>query len=131
VQKALVDLNAAYRAHPALWERDFDPAGFEWIDSNDADHNVLAYLRRDHAGQALAVVVNFAGVPHEGYRLALPSGGAWREILNTDSELYGGSGVGNLGLVYAEPVPWNGRPFSVRLRVPPLGALYLVPAEAD
>ena len=129
VQRALIDLNTIYRAHPALWSRDFDSSGFEWIDSNDANHNVLAYLRRGDDDDLVAVVVNFAGVPHEGYRLALPSGGAWREILNTDSEGYGGSGVGNLGLVYAEPVPWNGRPFSVRLRVPPLGALYLVPAE--
>ncbi|WVT81146.1 1,4-alpha-glucan branching protein GlgB [Pengzhenrongella phosphoraccumulans] len=127
VQRALIDLNAAYRSHPALWSRDFDPAGFEWIDSNDANHNVLAYLRRDSHGGVVAVVVNFAGTPHEDYRLALPEGGPWREILNTDSEIYGGSGVGNLGLVYSEPVPWNGRAHSARLRVPPLGVLYLVP----
>jgi 1,4-alpha-glucan branching enzyme len=129
VQRALIDLNKIYKATPALWARDFEPAGFEWIDSNDADHNVLSYLRRDNHGGVVAVVVNFAGIPHEEYRLALPQGGAWKEILNTDAEIYGGSGVGNLGLVHAEPVPWGGRQHSVRLRVPPLGAIYLVPAD--
>ena len=111
----------------ALWANDFEPAGFEWIDSNDADNNVLAYLRRDNHGGVVAVVVNFAGIPHEGYRLALPEGGAWREILNTDAEIYGGSGVGNAGSVYSEPVAWNGRSHSASVRVPPLGVLYLVP----
>jgi 1,4-alpha-glucan branching enzyme len=120
------DLNAFYRATPALWELDNDPKGFEWIDSDDADHNVLAYLRKDSHGQQVVVVVNFAGVPHEGYQLALPAGGKWTEALNTDSELYGGSGVGNLGTVLAKPIPRHGRAFSARLRVPPLGAIYLV-----
>lgn len=120
------DLNATYSRYPALWDLDHDPAGFEWIDSQDADHNVLAYLRKDRNGQQVAVVVNFAGVPHEGYRLGLPSGGTWLEVLNTDAEIYGGSGVGNLGQVEAEPVPHYSRPFSVQLRVPPLGVLYLL-----
>lgn len=85
-------------------------------------------MRRGRDGGEVAVVVNFAGTPHEGYRVALPSGGAWREVLNTDAEVYGGSGVGNLGEVAAEPVPWKGRAYSAVLRVPPLGALYLVPS---
>ncbi len=72
--------------------------------------------------------MNFAGTPHEGYRVPLPSEGAWREVLNTDAEVYGGSGVGNLGEVEAEAVPWKGRAHSATLRVPPLGALYLAPA---
>lgn len=128
VQRVVRDLNALYRATPALWELDHDPAGFEWLDADDADHNVLAYVRRGRDGSEVAVVVNFAGTPHEGYRVALPSGGAWREVLNTDAEVYGGSGVGNLGEVGAEPVPWKGRAYSAVLRVPPLGALYLVPS---
>ncbi len=78
VQRAVRDLNALYRATPALWELDHDPAGFEWLDADDADHNVLAYVRRGRDGSEVAVVVNFAGTPHEGYRVALPSGGAWR-----------------------------------------------------
>ncbi|GAA3806037.1 1,4-alpha-glucan branching protein GlgB [Cellulomonas soli] len=128
VQQMVADLNALYRATPALWELDHSPAGFEWLTSDDADHNVLAYLRRGHDGAMAAVVINFAGVPHEGYRLALPQAGPWREALNTDSEAYGGSGVGNLGLVHAEEQPHHGRPASVTLRVPPLGALVLIPA---
>ena len=128
VQRQVRDLNELYRRTPALWALDHDPAGFEWLDAEDADHNVVAYLRRDAGGNQVAVVVNFAGTPHEGYRLALPQGGAWREILNTDAEVYGGSGVGNLGEVLAEARPWKGRAHSVTLRVPPLGVLYLAPA---
>jgi 1,4-alpha-glucan branching enzyme len=127
VQAALRDLNTLYRDTPALWELDHETAGFEWIDSNDADHNVLAYLRRDSSGGVVAVVVNFAGIPHLDYQLALPFGGRWREAFNSDSEAYGGSGVGNLGTVHAEPAPRHGRPFSATIAVPPLGALYLIP----
>ncbi|MGO1316588.1 MAG: alpha amylase C-terminal domain-containing protein, partial [Cellulomonadaceae bacterium] len=126
VQALVRDLNAFYRDHPALWALDHDPAGFQWLDSDDADHNVLAYLRLDGRGQQIAVVVNFADTTHEGWRLPLPAGGFWREGLNTDAEAYGGSGVGNLGGVAAEDVPWKGREHSVPLRVPPLSALYLV-----
>ncbi|MGN8247433.1 1,4-alpha-glucan branching protein GlgB [Cellulomonas soli] len=128
VQRLVRDLNELYRATPALWQLDHDPAGFEWITSDDADHNLLAYLRKGHDGSMAAVVVNFAGVPHEGYRLALPHAGRWREAMNTDAEAYGGSGVGNLGEVVADGPPHHGRPASVTLRVPPLGALILTPA---
>jgi 1,4-alpha-glucan branching enzyme len=128
------DLNALYRATPALWERDFDGSGFEWLDADDADRNLLAYVRRSASGDPVVVVVNFAGVPHEGYRLPLPGAAAdglvWREALNTDAEIYGGSGVGNLGRVAAEPVPHYGRALSTSIRVPPLGALILVPEPA-
>jgi 1,4-alpha-glucan branching enzyme len=123
-------LNGLYRECPALWDQDSDPATFEWIDADDADHNVLAYLRKSADGQRLAVVVNFAGVPHEGYRLALPKGGRWREILNTDATEYAGSGVGNLGAIEAEDLPWHGRPYSASIRVPPLGALWFAPDAA-
>ena len=129
VRRLVADLNAFYRAEPALWDLDADPAGFEWIDSQDADHNVLAYVRRDRSGRMVAVVVNFAGVPHEGYLLGLPAAGGWREALNTDAEVYGGSGVGNLGRVDAELTPRFAQPASVRLQVPPLGALFLVPED--
>ena len=128
VQACVRDLNAFYRTHPAMWALDHSPQGFEWIDANDADRNVLAYLRRDDRGGVVAVVVNFAGVPHEDYRLALPQGGTWLEALNTDAHEYGGSGVGNLGQVQARPEPHHARAFSATLRVPPLGVLYLVPA---
>ncbi len=126
VHRLVRDLNTLYRAQPALWSQDHTPAGFEWLDSDDADHNVIAYLRRGTDGSKVAIVVNFADATHEGWRLPLPEGGVWREALNTDAELYGGSGVGTLGAVRAEPVGHHGRPFSATLRVPPLAALVLV-----
>ncbi|WP_129339305.1 1,4-alpha-glucan branching protein GlgB [Cellulomonas endophytica] len=131
VQKATAALNAVYTAHPALWQLDHSPEGFEWITSDDADHNVLAYLRKGRDGvPPVAVVVNFAGVPHEGYRLALPSGGRWQEVYNSDAEEFGGSGVLNVGGVEAEAVPHHSRPFSAVLRVPPLGAVLLSPSSS-
>jgi 1,4-alpha-glucan branching enzyme len=131
VQALVRDLNHAYRDEPALWELDSDPAGFQWIDSQDADHNVISYLRRSASGRTVAVVVNFAGTVHEGYRIGLPSGGVWREALNTDAELYGGSGVGNLGRVHATDQPSHGRPHSAVLRLPALSALYFVPEPPE
>ncbi|CAN5333870.1 1,4-alpha-glucan branching protein GlgB [soil metagenome] len=128
VQRLVGDLNRAYRAHPALWSQDADPAGFEWIDANDATNNVFTFLRRGADGDWLACVANFAGVPHRGYRLGLPVGGSWQEVVNTDAQLYGGSGVGNLGVVHADRAAWHGQPFSATLEVPPLGALWLAPA---
>jgi 1,4-alpha-glucan branching enzyme len=123
VQTAMRELNAVYRATPALWQLDNTPDGFEWIDSDDAFRNTLAYVRKGEHVPPVVVVVNFAGVPHEGYRLALPRAGRWREIYNSDSLEYGGSGVGNLGSIEAEDVPHYGRPFSASVRIPPLGAV--------
>ncbi len=127
VHRLVHDLNALGAQHPALWELDHDPAGFEWIVSDDADHDVLAFLRRDRAGQPLAVVANFAGVPHEPYRLALPQAGPWRELLNTDDPAYGGSGVTNPAPLVADAGPHRGRSFSTLLRVPPYGVTFLRP----
>ncbi|TRW44166.1 1,4-alpha-glucan branching protein GlgB [Georgenia yuyongxinii] len=128
VARLVGDLNALYKKHPALWAEDFSSRGFEWIEIGDGDHNVLTYLRRTKDGSDLMVcVLNFAGTPHEGYRVGLPAGGDWLEVLNTDAPEYGGSGVGNLGRVRADDTSWNGRPASVSLRVPPLGAVFLVP----
>ena len=125
------DLNAAYRAHPALWSQDTDPEGFSWIDANDAENNVLSFLRFGSDGSVLACVANFSGSPHEGYRLGLPSAGTWREVLNSDSESYGGSGVGNLGAVQATERSWHGRPASADVRIPPLGVLWLARRQAQ
>jgi 1,4-alpha-glucan branching enzyme len=125
IQTLLRDLNAAYRANPALWATDQDPSGFAWIDANDAVNNVFSFLRADGAGSLVASVTNFAAVPHEGYRLGLPQPGRWEEIINTDAETYFGSGVGNLGAVEAVDEPWHGRAASVTLRLPPLGAVWL------
>lgn len=126
--KTLVgDLNQTYRDHPALWSLDTDPAGFEWIDANDAAGNVFSFLRRGADGSVLACVTNFSAMPHENYRLGLPTDGVWDEVLNTDATLYTGSGVGNLGSVSASGGPFHGRPASAVLRVPPLGTLWLTP----
>jgi 1,4-alpha-glucan branching enzyme len=129
LQQLVRDLNRLYVQHEQLWALDSDPAGFEWIDANDSPHNTFTFLRKDRSGRPLAVIVNFAAVPHDDYRVGLPRGGRWREVLNTDAELYGGSGVGNLGAVVAQEVPWHGRAHSAQLRVPPLGAVWLVPEE--
>jgi 1,4-alpha-glucan branching enzyme len=122
------DLNRVYRETPAFWSSDFDPAGFSWIDANDATGNVYSFVRMgsgEYAGSLLACVANFSSVPHENYRLGLPRSGRWEEVLNTDSDVYAGSGVGNLGGVNASEQSWHGQPASVALRVPPLGAIWL------
>ena len=129
LQHLVRDLNQTYRRIPALWAKDGDPTGFEWIDANDVEDNTFSFLRFDHQGRPLACVVNFAGVPHEDYRIGLPAAGRWIEVLNTDSQQYGGSGVGNLGAVTAGAEPWHGRPASAGIRVPPLGAVWLTPAD--
>ncbi len=130
IQSLVRDLNTHYRAEPALWEVDFDPAGFRWLEANDADANVLAFLRLSRDGERLVVCVcNLSPVPRAGYRVGLPTAGPWRELLNTDSTLYGGSGVGNMGVVTAESKPWHDQPFSAELTLPPLGVLWLVPAS--
>ncbi|MFQ8870904.1 MAG: 1,4-alpha-glucan branching protein GlgB, partial [Varibaculum timonense] len=132
IQSLVRDLNHIYTSEPALW--DDDHTGFEWIEVNDSEHNVISYVRKsrdDHGREhKLVCVCNFAGNPHEGYRIGLPDGGEWEEILNTDDQKYGGSGVTNLGEVSAEEMEWNGRPYSVELRVPPLGCLWLRPKES-
>jgi 1,4-alpha-glucan branching enzyme len=133
VRRLVADLNASYRATPALWEVDFSPEGFAWIDANDAGGNTLSFLRFGEAGDrgtdrpVLACVVNFSGGPHGDYRIGLPRAGRWREIINTDSYAYGGSGVGNLGEVEAVDSPSHGQPASAVITVPPLGALWLAP----
>ncbi|MEV6924953.1 1,4-alpha-glucan branching protein GlgB [Dactylosporangium sp. NPDC051485] len=125
LQNLVRDLNATYRAHPALWSQDITPDGFRWINNEDSGGNVFSYLRWGGDGSVIAVIVNFAAHPHEGYRIGLPFTGRWSEILNTDAIVYGGSGVGNLGAVEATGDPHNGLPASAVLRVPPLGALWL------
>jgi 1,4-alpha-glucan branching enzyme len=133
--KTLVgDLNRVYKDTPALYTRDNTPEGFSWIDANDAAGNVLSFLRHgvdaDGNPTVLACVANFSGGPRDDYRVGLPFTGRWREVLNTDAETYGGSGVGNLGAVEAEPVMWHGRPASAALRLPPQGVLWLAPERS-
>ncbi|MGA3525555.1 1,4-alpha-glucan branching protein GlgB [Melissospora conviva] len=125
VQRLVADLNAIYRETPSLWTQDTSPSGFRWIVADDADNNTAAFIRIATDGATLVCVAHFAATPHETYRVGLPAGGVWQEVLNTDSAYYGGSGVGNLGTVRAEDVPWHGLPASAALRVPPLGVLWL------
>jgi 1,4-alpha-glucan branching enzyme len=127
VQTLVRDLNRIYRAEPALWERDFDPSGFRWLETNDAAWNVLAFARFSADGsRTLVAVGNFSPVPREGYRVGLPRAGRWLEVLNTDAARYGGSNVSN-GTVEAEPVPWHDQPFSAAVTLPPLAVVWLVP----
>ena len=128
VARALRDINVAYRANPPLWQRDDDPAGFEWIDANDAESNVFSWIRWDDDGHPVVSLANMSAVPREGYLIGLPASGEWREILNTDAVEYGGSGVGNLGAVTASDEPWHGRPASARVTLPPLATIWLRPA---
>jgi 1,4-alpha-glucan branching enzyme len=130
VRDLVRDLNALYRAEPALHELDSDPEGFRWLELHDADANVIAFARFSSDGRALACLCNFSPVPRAGYRVALPSAGAWREVLNTDAVEYGGTGIGNPGLVVAEEIPRHEHRFSAEVTLPPLGVVWLAPEGA-
>ncbi|MBI4512528.1 MAG: 1,4-alpha-glucan branching protein GlgB, partial [Gemmatimonadetes bacterium] len=131
VQKLVDHLNTLVRDEPALHELDCDPAGFEWIDGSDYAHSVLAFLRKGKGeSDVVLVVCNFTPVPRHDYRVGVPRGGAWREILNSDAPEYGGSGQGNAGAVQAASIPWHGRAYSLNLTLPPLAVLFLKPAAS-
>jgi 1,4-alpha-glucan branching enzyme len=127
VHRLIHDLNQFYRNTPALHEIDFDPSGFEWIAADDADNSVLAFLRRGFdRSRAILCVCNLTPVVRENYRIGVPGTGVYRERLNTDSQHYGGSNVGNVfGSVSAEAIPAHGRDWSVALTLPPLATLFL------
>ncbi len=132
VQAWARDLNRFYRDEPAMHERDGEHGGFEWIDCNDAEKSVLSLLRRGRRDDVLVLaVLNFTPVPRMSYRVGAPRGGFWRERLNSDAPEYGGSGWGNFGGVEAAPVAAHGRPYSLTLALPPLGALFFTSAEAS
>ena len=125
VQRLVRDCNALYGRSPALHRLDAEPSGFEWIDFADAAHSVLAFARKSGEGEHLIVAINATPVVHHGYRIGALRAGAYREVLNTDSELYGGSNVGNWGLVETQAVPSHGHPQSLELTLPPLAAVVL------
>ncbi|HYM58586.1 MAG TPA: 1,4-alpha-glucan branching protein GlgB [Solirubrobacteraceae bacterium] len=128
IQSLVRDLNRAYRSEPALWEVDFKPKGFYWIEPNDAESNVVAFARTSRGAERVLIFAgNLSPIPRGPYRLGLPRSGRWRELVNTDSTFYGGTDTGNLGGIEAEPIPWHGQPFSAEITLPPLGALWLVP----
>jgi 1,4-alpha-glucan branching enzyme len=126
MQRWIRDLNALYGREPALWRKDVSSEGFDWIDFHDVENSVLSFLRRGgRPGEELLVVCNFTPMPREGYRIGVPDGGRYRELLNSDAEVYGGSNVGNGGGVETEAVESHGRSHSLCLRIPPLGLLIL------
>ena len=132
MQKLVRDLNGLYRGVPALHELDCDPAGFEWIDCTDWEKSVITYLRKGRSPEDVAVVVcNFTPVVREEYRIGVPFGGVYRERLNSDAGVYGGSNVGNAGAVMATETACHGRPYSLVVTLPPLGAMVFVPARED
>ncbi len=129
-RRCLRDLNAAYRAVPALHRFDCEARGFSWIDCNDRDNSVISWIRwGDDPADPLVVVVNLTPVVRQDYRLGVPRAGWYEEVINTDSTFYGGSDVGLKGGAVAEPLPWHGQPCSLRLTLPPLAALYLRPGR--
>jgi 1,4-alpha-glucan branching enzyme len=126
LQRWVADLNRLYRNEPALYELDFHQSGFEWIDCNDSQQSTFSLIRKGGSAEdVLIIACNFTPVPRFDYRLGAPYGGVWREVLNSDSSDYGGSGLGNLGAVKAVPMPFHGRPYSLNITLPPLATVYL------
>ncbi|MGB8326994.1 MAG: 1,4-alpha-glucan branching protein GlgB [Steroidobacteraceae bacterium] len=126
VQRLVADLNRLYASDPRLHRFEFEPQGFRWINADDRDHSVLSYLRQD-GEDSLVVALNFTPVPRHGYRLGVPRPGRYRELLNSDSEYYGGSNVGNIAFVEANAEPALGYPWSISVTLPPLAGVMLAP----
>ncbi len=125
LQRWVKELNRTYRTEKALYELDFDPAGFEWIDCNDTQQSTLSLIRKSRStGEIILVVFNFTPTPRYSYQVGVPREGLWQEILNSDAEEYGGSGHGNFGGIEAVPIEIHGRPYSLKLTLPPLGAVF-------
>ncbi len=125
-------LNMLYAAQPALYEVDFSWEGFQWIDFRDVDNSIVSFVRRaKDPDDCVVVIVNFTPVPREGYRVGVPGPGFYRELLNSDSALFGGSNTGNAGGVPTEPTAWQGQPHSMLLTIPPLGIMFFKSEEAD
>jgi len=125
LRKWVEDLNRVYRSEKALYERDFEPGGFQWIDCNDSQQSTISLMRKGNdEDDAILVACNFTPVPRHNYRVGVPKGGLWREILNSDSTDYAGSGQGNMGGIEAAPLPFHGQPYSLNLTLPPLAAVY-------
>ena len=131
LQRWVSDLNQLYRSQPALYQVDFDQAGFEWIDCNDVEHSVVSLMRKGRSpGDDVVVVCNFTPLTHFNYQIGVSQLGFWREILNSDAHEYGGSGQGNMGGVEAARTPLHGRPYSITFTLPPLAAVLFKHTEA-
>jgi 1,4-alpha-glucan branching enzyme len=128
LQRWVRDLNTLYRGQRALHELDFDAGGFAWVDCNDVQRSVISFLRRGrNPADELLIVCNFTPAVRENYRVGVPRQGFWKELLNSDAPLYGGSGQGNFGGCGAVPLPIHGHPFSLNMTLPPLGVLIYQP----
>jgi 1,4-alpha-glucan branching enzyme len=128
MQALIRELNALYRGTRALHVKDCEPEGFEWIEGGDVENSVYAFVRQGDQGDPPAVVVcNFTPIPRHGYRVGVPHGGSWHEVMNTDRVEFGGSGVHNEGALVAEPTAWHGRDQSIALTLPPLSTVVLMP----
>jgi 1,4-alpha-glucan branching enzyme len=126
IQRWLKDLNEAHRRESALHVLDFRPEGFQCVDASDCEQSVMSFLRKGRSEHdRILAVCNFTPVPRQDYRIGVPFSGFWREILNSDASMYGGSGRGNMGGVQASPVPFHGQGQSVSLTLPPLSILFL------
>jgi 1,4-alpha-glucan branching enzyme len=130
IQRWVTDLNRLYASEPALHELDFEAAGFSWVEGNDWEQSVVAIIRSSSEGRHVLGAFNFTPVPRPGFRLGVPEGGFWRELLNSDAEIYGGSGLGSQGGAQAEERASHGRPYSVTITLPPLGAVFLSSAPS-
>lgn len=119
------DLNRFYSGEPSLHELDCQPSGFEWVDCSDWQSSTMSFLRHGKSSPSILAVYNFTPVPRHNYQVGVPTGGFWKEVLNSDSKDYGGSGQGNLGGMEAAPIPQHGRPYSLHLTLPPLAAIFL------
>ncbi len=134
LQTYVKDLNHLYQAERALYEVDFGWEGFQWIDLHDVDQSAISFLRRAKAedpavAEFMVVAANFTPVPREGYRVGVPAPGFYRELLNSDSDAYGGSNMGNKGGLPADAIPWQGQPYSILITLPPLGVVYFKPGN--
>ena len=130
IKRWVEDLNRLYRNQPALYQADFEPRGFEWIDCNDVEHSVVSLMRSGNSpDDIIAVVCNFTPVTHFNYRIGVPQPGFWQELLNSDANEYGGSGQGNLGGVEAAPIPLHSRPYSLTITLPPLAVMFFKHVE--
>ena len=130
LRRFVADLNRVYTSERALYEQDFSPAGFSWIDCNDHENSVVSLIRRDKDGGSVVALLNFTPVPRDGYRIGVPFAGAYDELINSDSAAYGGSNIGNAGVVFTEGIASHGFDQSLRLALPPLSFLLLKPSAA-
>lgn len=132
LQKFVMDLNQIFRSEPPLYEMDFNYQGFEWIDFRDTENSVISFMRKaKKPDNFLVIVCNFTPVPRSGYRVGVPENCFYKEILNSDSQIYWGSNMGNVGGIIADEIPWNDKPYSVKITIPPLSVIVFKPVKRN